>query len=72
VERGRHKRPGLDANLNDSSHRFDVVMCWAIDRHASLIDLLGTIGHLKAVMEAGSTGKSTNTARQLRAMCAGV
>jgi Resolvase, N terminal domain len=49
--KGRDKRPGLDAMLNDASRRrFDVVMAWAIDRLGrSLIDLLGTIGHLEAV-----------------------
>lgn len=48
--KGRDKRPGLDAMLNDASRRrFDVVMCWAIDRLGrSLIDLLGTIQHLEA------------------------
>jgi DNA invertase Pin-like site-specific DNA recombinase len=46
--KGRDKRPGLDAMLKDASRRrFDVVMCWAIDRLGrSLIDLLGTIQHL--------------------------
>jgi DNA invertase Pin-like site-specific DNA recombinase len=49
--KGRDKRPGLDAMLNDAGRRkFDVVMCWAIDRLGrSLIDLLGTIQHLEAV-----------------------
>jgi DNA invertase Pin-like site-specific DNA recombinase len=48
--KGRDKRPGLDALLNDASRRrFDVVMAWAIDRLGrSLIDLLGTIQHLEA------------------------
>jgi DNA invertase Pin-like site-specific DNA recombinase len=48
--KGRDKRPGLDAMLNDASRRkFDVVMAWAIDRLGrSLIDLLGTIQHLEA------------------------
>jgi len=49
--KGRDKRPGLDAMLSDASRRkFDVVMAWAIDRLGrSLIDLFGTIQHLKAV-----------------------
>jgi DNA invertase Pin-like site-specific DNA recombinase len=49
--KGRDKRPGLDAMLNDASRRrFDVAMVWAIDRLGrSLIDLLGTIQHLEAV-----------------------
>jgi DNA invertase Pin-like site-specific DNA recombinase len=49
--KGRDKRPGLDAVLNDASRRkFDVVMSWAIDRLGrSLIDLLNTIQHLEAV-----------------------
>ena len=48
--KGRDKRPGLDAMLNDASRRkFDVVMVWAIDRLGrSLIDLLGSIQHLEA------------------------
>src|SRR5215470_15308957 len=48
--KGRNKRPGLDAMLNDATRRkFDVVMVWAIDRLGrSLIDLLGTIQHLEA------------------------
>jgi DNA invertase Pin-like site-specific DNA recombinase len=48
--KGRDKRLGLDAMLNDASRRkFDVVMAWAIDRLGrSLIDLLGTIQHLEA------------------------
>jgi DNA invertase Pin-like site-specific DNA recombinase len=49
--KGRDKRPGLDAMLNDASRKkFDVVMAWAIDRLGrSLVDLLQTIEHLKAV-----------------------
>jgi len=49
--KGRDRRPGLDAMLNDASRRkFDVVMAWAIDRLGrSLIDLLGTIEHLQEV-----------------------
>jgi len=49
--KGRDKRPGLDAMLNDAGRRrFDVMMAWAIDRLGrSLIDLLGTIQHLEAV-----------------------
>jgi DNA invertase Pin-like site-specific DNA recombinase len=47
--KGRDKRPGLDALPIDASRRrFDVAMCWAIDRLGrSLIDLLGTIQHLE-------------------------
>jgi DNA invertase Pin-like site-specific DNA recombinase len=50
-DKGRGKRPGLDAILNDAGRRkFDVVMAWAIDRLGrSLVDLLQTIEHLKAV-----------------------
>ena len=49
--KGRDQRPGLDAMLKDANRRkFDVVMAWAIDRLGrSLIDLLGTIEHLKEV-----------------------
>jgi DNA invertase Pin-like site-specific DNA recombinase len=49
--KARDKRPGLDVMLNDASQRkFDVVMAWAIDRLGrSLVDLLQTIEHLKAV-----------------------
>jgi DNA invertase Pin-like site-specific DNA recombinase len=48
--KGRDQRPGLDALLNDASRgKFDIVLCWAIDRLGrSLIDLLGTIQHLEA------------------------
>src|SRR5215471_14336169 len=48
--KGRDQRPGLDALLKDASRgKFDVVLCWAIDRLGrSLIDLLGTIQHLEA------------------------
>jgi DNA invertase Pin-like site-specific DNA recombinase len=40
--KGRDKRPGLDAMLNDASRRkFNVVMAWAIDRLGrSLIDVI--------------------------------
>ena len=46
--RGRDKRPGLDAMLRDASQgRFDVVMCWAVDRIGrSLPDLVGTLQEL--------------------------
>jgi DNA invertase Pin-like site-specific DNA recombinase len=49
--KGRKDRPGLDQMLKDASkRRFDLIMCWAIDRLGrSLIDLLGTIQHLEAV-----------------------
>jgi DNA invertase Pin-like site-specific DNA recombinase len=48
--KGRDKRPGLNAMLNDAKRRkFDVVMAWAIDRLGrSLVDLLGTIQELEA------------------------
>jgi DNA invertase Pin-like site-specific DNA recombinase len=48
--KGRKDRPGLDGMLNDASRRrFDVVLCWAIDRMGrSLLDLLNTIQHLEA------------------------
>src|SRR5215475_5304240 len=48
--KARDQRPGLDALLKDASRgKFDVVLCWAIDRLGrSLIDLLGTIQHLEA------------------------
>src|SRR5262245_7313420 len=48
--KGRDQRPGLDGLLKDASRgKFDVVLCWAIDRLGrSLIDLLGTIQHLEA------------------------
>jgi DNA invertase Pin-like site-specific DNA recombinase len=48
--KGRDKRPGLDAMLNDASkRRFDMLMAWAVDRLGrNLRDLLGTIEHLKA------------------------
>src|SRR6478752_7862473 len=48
--KGRNGRPGLDSVLKDASRRkFDIVMAWAIDRLGrSLVDLLGTIGHLEA------------------------
>jgi len=46
--KGRDKRPGLDAMLKDAVRgRFDVVMCWSVDRMGrSLIDLLGTLQEL--------------------------
>ena len=49
--KSRAQRPGLDQMLKEASRRkFDVVMCWAIDRLGrSLIDLLSTIQHLEAV-----------------------
>src|SRR5207342_2483551 len=48
--KGRNGRPGLDSMLKDASRRkFDIAMAWAIDRLGrSLVDLLGTIGHLEA------------------------
>jgi DNA invertase Pin-like site-specific DNA recombinase len=49
--KGRDKRPGLDAMLEDAGRRkFDIVMAWAIDRLGrSLVDLLRTIQDLEAV-----------------------
>lgn len=46
--KGRDKRPGLDAMLKDAVRgRFDVVMCWAVDRMGrSLVDLVGTLQDL--------------------------
>ena len=46
--KGRDKRPGLDAMLKDAVRgRFDVVMCWAVDRMGrSLADLVGTLQDL--------------------------
>src|SRR6476469_950132 len=48
--KSRNGRPGLDSMLKDANRRkFDIVMAWAIDRLGrSLVDLLGTIGHLEA------------------------
>ena len=48
--KSRKDRPGLDAMLKDAQRgEFDVAMAWSIDRVGrSLIDLLGTIGHLEA------------------------
>lgn len=46
--KGRDKRFGLDAMLSDASQgRFDVVMCWAVDRIGrSLPDFVGTLQEL--------------------------
>ena len=46
--KGRDRRPGLDAMLKDATRgRFDVVMCWAVDRMGrSLADLVGTLQEL--------------------------
>lgn len=46
--KGRDKRPGLDTMLKDATRgRFDVVMCWAVDRMGrSLTDLVGTLQEL--------------------------
>lgn len=46
--KGRDKRPGLDAMLKDAVRgKFDVVMCWAVDRMGrSLPDLIGTLQDL--------------------------
>lgn len=48
--KSRAKRPALDRLLKDASRRkFDIVMCWAIDRLGrSLADLLSTIQHLES------------------------
>ena len=56
----RADRPGLDQMLNAAiKGSFDVVMAWSIDRLGrSLIDLLGTIQHLK---RATSTCISTSS-----------
>ena len=47
--KGRDERPGLDAMLKDATRsRFDVVMCWAVDRMGrSLADLVGTLAELR-------------------------
>jgi DNA invertase Pin-like site-specific DNA recombinase len=46
--KGRDKRPGLDAMLKDATRgRFDMVMCWAVDRMGrSLVDLMSTLQEL--------------------------
>lgn len=46
--KGRDKRPGFDTMLRDAKQsRFDVVMCWAVDRIGrSLPDLVGTLQEL--------------------------
>lgn len=46
--KGRSQRPGLDAMLKDATRgKFDVVMCWAVDRMGrSLVDLIGTLQEL--------------------------
>lgn len=46
--KARHQRPGLDAMLKDATRRkFDVVMCWAVDRLGrSLSDLIATMQEL--------------------------
>ena len=48
--KGRDRRPGLDALLNDATRgRFDVAMVWAMDRLGrSLADLIDTLRVLKA------------------------
>ena len=45
---GRDKRPGLDGMLKDATRgRFDVAMCWAVDRMGrSLPDLIATMQEL--------------------------
>jgi DNA invertase Pin-like site-specific DNA recombinase len=46
--KSRDKRPGLDSMLKDAVRgKFDVVMCWAVDRMGrSLVDLLGSLQEL--------------------------
>jgi DNA invertase Pin-like site-specific DNA recombinase len=46
--KGREQRPGLDRMLKDGTRgKFDVVMCWAVDRMGrSLADLVGTLQEL--------------------------
>ncbi len=46
--KGRDKRPGLDAMLKNAMRgRFDVAMCWAVDRMGrSVADLVGTLQEL--------------------------
>jgi len=46
--KGRDQRPGLDRLLKDATRgRYDVVMCWAVDRLGrSLADLVGTLQDL--------------------------
>ena len=48
--KGRDRRPGLDALLNDATRgRFDVAMVWAMDRLGrSLADLIDTLRALEA------------------------
>lgn len=48
--KGREKRPALDKLLKDATRgRFDVVMCWAIDRLGrSLVHLLNTAQELES------------------------
>lgn len=48
--KSRNGRPGLDKLLKDASRaKFDVVMCWALDRLGrSLRDLMDTLGELHA------------------------
>ena len=48
--KGRNCRPGLDKLLKDAGRaKFDVVMCWALDRLGrSLRDLMDTLGDLAA------------------------
>jgi DNA invertase Pin-like site-specific DNA recombinase len=49
--KGREQRPGLDAMLKDADQgRFEVVMCWSLDRLGrSLIDLLQSVELLHSV-----------------------
>ncbi len=48
--KGRDQRPALDGMLKDATRgKFDVVMCWAVDRMGrSLGDLVGTLQELHA------------------------
>ena len=47
--KGRDRRPGLDTMLKDATRgRYDVVMCWAVDRMGrSLTDLVGVLQELR-------------------------
>jgi DNA invertase Pin-like site-specific DNA recombinase len=68
--KGRDKRPGLDKLLNDAARaRFDVVMCWAMDRLgrslAGLIDALRTLeaGHVDLFLHQQAIDTTTPPGR---------
>ena len=65
--KGRDKRFGFDQMLKDASRRkFDVVMCWAIDRLGrSLQDLLGTIDGKKHRSLARNAGRHSEIVPQV-------